>query len=149
MPNWCSNDIWLRGSKQDLDEYTEKYTTDGVMDFNKIVPMPVEYLEDGSWYDWRVENWGTKWNISNDDSGFWDRIDDKTIVATAETAWSPPLEVLLRLSILFPSLEIEIVYDESGEGFQGNYIFRAGKAEEIYHRTGDDYISPYDDYEDE
>lgn len=151
MPNWCENDVLIRGSKHDVNEYIEKYTTDGSMDFDKIVPMPKEYLDDERWYNWRVENWGTKWNIDKE-SGNWDfhGDDDVSIVeGTFETAWSPPMEALHKLSELCPNLEIELTFSEEGMQFQGKYIFSAGATEEVYYRTGDDFISPWGDDEDD
>lgn len=147
MPNWCCNDIWLRGSKEDLDDYVQKYTTDGAMDLNKIAPMPKEYLDDDRCYIWRLEHWGTKWNITSD--SIWNRIDDEMIVSTVETAWLPPLKGLKKLSELCPNLEIEIIYDESGCAFQGNCIFKNGKGTEVYYRQGDDYIDEFENDEPE
>jgi hypothetical protein len=48
------------------------------------------------WWDWRVQNWGTKWNIEALDE---DRITvkDNTVIFDCETAWSPPLEAFAEL----------------------------------------------------
>ena len=53
-----------------------------------------------TWYEWCVENWGTKWNscdtyISGDSLCFW-------------TAWSPCLPVIEAMSKMFPGLSLHI-----------------------------------------
>ena len=55
---------------------------------------------DVSWYHWRIENWGTKWNTSEGSV----LIDDNTI--RFDTAWSAPLPILQALSERFPTVEM-------------------------------------------
>ena len=40
MPNWCSNDVEIHGSKEDIAALHELIGDN--FDFNKIVPMPPE-----------------------------------------------------------------------------------------------------------
>ena len=60
-----------------------------------------------NWFDWRVQNWGTKWptNCSGCD------IDDfGGVTYEFDTAWSPPEQIYYRLKELFPKLEIDWFY---------------------------------------
>jgi hypothetical protein len=77
-----------------------------------------------TWYEWRIENWGTKWNC---DSSVIDVVKMKNnklkLIVGLETAWSPPIALLVKLSEQFPALEIRISYYEGGAGYKGkNYI---------------------------
>lgn len=149
MPNWCCNDIEILGSKDDLDKLVENYTTDGVLDFDKIEPMPKEFLTTGEWFDWRIVHWGTKWNLDTNSGGFY-RSEDDAFVGDFETAWSPPMSVIEKLSRLFPDVRIHLAYDEPNMAFQGKYIFDNGEIEEVYHREGDDYIDSFgEDFEED
>ena len=52
-----------------------------------------------TWYEWCIKNWGTKWNSCEttiDD-------DEDDIVIDFDTAWSPPIPVLLALSKKYPN----------------------------------------------
>ena len=41
MPNWVNNRLEIIGaSKEDLDKFYDEVTTDGKLDFNKVIPMP-------------------------------------------------------------------------------------------------------------
>ena len=64
------------------------------------------------WFNWRVQNWGTKWDcytLEIDDSemphGF--EVQD-------ETAWSPPEEICSAIREQFDDLSISWFYDEPG-----------------------------------
>ena len=54
------------------------------------------YTEHGAttWFDWRCQNWGTKWNACNTE--ITDKGDD--VVLRFNTAWDPPIGVLGELS---------------------------------------------------
>jgi hypothetical protein len=46
MPNWCENDLYVRGPKEDVEQFLEHARGDeGDFDFNKFIPMPRELFE--------------------------------------------------------------------------------------------------------
>lgn len=48
-------------------------------------------------YQWRVENWGTKWEAITNDQGPLYKEDDGEIVLEFETAWAPPTGIYKAL----------------------------------------------------
>ena len=82
--------------QKDDDGENEKYGP-GTFDFNKLVPMPTEYLKTGEWYNWRWNNWGTKWNAYEEEY-------DGGNTISFLTAWAPPHEVIEALSEQFPGV---------------------------------------------
>lgn len=73
-----------------------------------------------TWYDWCIENWGTKWNsYENEQDG------DDTI--KFETAWNAPEAVLLRLSEMYPDAIIEHWWsDEDTANNTGHQTYKGG-----------------------
>jgi hypothetical protein len=67
---------------------------------------------DDRWYNWRVQNWGTKWDC------YTLEIDDSDLPhgfeVTFETAWSPPEEVCHAIREQYPNVSISWFYDEPG-----------------------------------
>ena len=66
---------------------------------------------DDRWYDWRVQNWDTKWDaydveVTDDDP-------DCTEIQF-NTAWSPPEAICHALRDQYPDLSISWFYDEPG-----------------------------------
>lgn len=59
------------------------------------------------WYDWRIKNWGTKWNAS--DSSF----NEETGVIEFDTAWSMPENIFRALSHFTP---LRVVYADEDLG---------------------------------
>ena len=74
-----------------------------------------------SWYEWCVNNWGTKWDIGyRDDHGEKAQIIDDCISVSFDSAWSPPTDAYDKLVDM--GFEIEAYYFEPGFGFCGEYI---------------------------
>ena len=67
---------------------------------------------DDRWYNWRVQNWGTKWDcydLSIDDSDM-----PHGFEVNFNTAWSPPEGVHYAISEQFDDLSMSWFYDEPG-----------------------------------
>lgn len=109
----------------------------------------VEERRKGSrfWYDWNINNWGTKWDIIFDENN------ETTIESTDngyqmvwyfETAWSPALPVYDKMSEMYPNLEFEYEITEEGNHFVGKLQYRDGAL--VYDKiinspTHEDYVS--------
>ena len=66
---------------------------------------------DDRWYDWRLQNWDTKWDayeVSIDDD------DPDQLEVSFETAWSPPEAVCHAMREKYPDLAVSWFYDEPG-----------------------------------
>lgn len=72
------------------------------------------------WYDWSVEYWGTKWDIDPEDIEITELDGGKYVRYRFETAWTPIVDVFQKLQTLFPDIELEMAYYETGEWFCGN-----------------------------
>jgi hypothetical protein len=134
MPNHVTNRIYFPPNiKKEMIEKLTLVDEEGqiYVDFNNLIPTP-DYIYQGNlrleemkkygknnWYDWRCENWGTKWNayetqISEDYIQF-------------RTAWNMPTPVLKKLSEIFQDVKIVVLM--SDEGLLDNYgvIFKDGE----------------------
>ena len=88
-----------------------------------------------TWYDWSVENWGTKWNAYEQDI-----VKGKSYIKLYfQTAWSCPLPIYRKMAeMLKTKIEIkyadedignncgEIIYDPDENGINENYNSREG-----------------------
>ena len=63
-----------------------------------------------NWYDWCVDNWGTKWDVDCGEGDWW----ENTISYEFDTAWSPPEGIYNALVKQYPNLEISWFYREDG-----------------------------------
>ena len=74
--------------------------------------FPSTGVNDDRWYNWRVHNWGTKWDcytLELDDTDM-----PHGFEVNFETAWSPPEEVWYAIREQFDDLSISWFYDEPG-----------------------------------
>jgi len=72
------------------------------------------------WYRWSLTNWGTKWDI--DDAGM-ERISDKKVLFSFDTAWSPPTAWCQYAAEKFPGIQLDLKYEEDGMDIHGREIF--------------------------
>lgn len=149
MPNWCNNfAIFKHENPEMIARLIKGFKTDGL--FSEFYPCPKELKETlaGSygdpekdaelavkqqenvkkygakdWFDWQINNWGTKWDIAeSDDGGVTARIvdqskDGKTVKLGFDSAWSPPLAFYAALDEF--DFHVEAYYYESGCSFCG------------------------------
>lgn len=151
MPNHVSNRLTITGAFAPVRTIRDTCFTDNVdpdainMDFNAIIPTPAYIYQDNlvqgsseqkngrNWYDWNIENWGTKWNaydtvILQDipDHPIPDYDGNHTLQAVFDTAWSPPTPVVRRLAHDFPDTEIYHEYIDECWNFWGTATYAKG-----------------------
>ena len=124
MPNWCENTLHIDRPSPEL----VRYLNDEGLSFDKIDPTPPELLDDGRWYDWRVSNWGTKWDL-DEESVFHEHANNRYSFLF-NTAWSPPCAVITTLSKKFPNDEFVLRYLEFGCCFGGTAYISNGSCHE-------------------
>jgi len=78
-----------------------------------------------TWYEWSIENWGTKWNAYST-SQYGNAI-------AFDTAWSMPDPIFRALSARYPKLTFRVDYAEGDIGSNcGTCVYNAGQlVEEI------------------
>ena len=68
-------------------------------------------ISDDRWYDWRIQNWDTKWDaydvVVTDD-------DIEQVEIEFNTAWSPPEAICNQIREDYPDVSVSWFYDESG-----------------------------------
>ena len=104
---------------KDIDSNLSKYKTDE--SFQESIELGKKYLDNYikygycNWYDWCVDNWGTKWNVENEVSVM--DLDDANYEITFDTAWSCPSGILKKFSKMCKDGELEwMYYDEDYDG---------------------------------
>lgn len=154
MPNWCTNELQVSGSVEAMDKWrsvlVEDETFEPILVFNKLIPMPKEYETDERWYDWRIQNWGVKWDIDGDDSQPYN-YDSVTAEYSFQTPWGPPIELFENITKNFPGITFSLAYYEEGMQFAGHIKILDGEvihkeshegkafAQFVYDYFGDDF----------
>ncbi len=92
-------------------------------------------FQGNNWYDWNVRHWGTKWDVAvRHDEEYPEtelyEEDETTLAYKFNTAWSPPMPAIQRLSQQYPTLNFNLSYEEE-TGWGGEIDFVAGEGTEI------------------
>ena len=144
MPNWCNNNISITGPNSVIDKIEEIVKADdthkntGLLNFFKPMPKELEGTTSPSssakkpqpmvegfdnWYDWRVENWGTKWELCEfygvDRQHLNDSLDESTISFAFSSAWSPPIGAYEQFLSDNDNCSLKAYYYEGGCDFMG------------------------------
>ena len=118
MPNWCNNDLHLTHDDPEMIKKARDAWESGNF-LATLVPEPdyktVEVKPtfphirgnnnpvdpETAWWDWRVQNWGTKWDVGYD-SALDNHVqgDDKEMFVYFDSAWSPPTSAYEKLAEL-------------------------------------------------
>ena len=151
MPNWCLNTVEFIGSPSQIEQIRKAVEEEDGL-FQTLVPLP-DALKDSvsgsenakpdwqkknsaqlikehgadNWYDWCINNWGTKWDAAEsciDDIAIdWLNPKSSSIQISFETAWSPPIsfydELLDKMTAKGKDFSIYATYHEPGCCFMG------------------------------
>ena len=116
-PDWANIPL----TENDVQEYSFSKPRGEVGELPKLVKHEVmgeglrfesTGVQDDRWYNWRVHNWGTKWDaycIDIEDSDM-----PHGFQVTFDTAWSPPEEICYAIREQFDDLSVSWFYDEPG-----------------------------------
>lgn len=123
MPNWCENTIKVYGeNKGNIERFFNDFKKKG---FGGCLPMPKElhtkpkdskdskeritkYGAD-NWYDWAMNNWGTKWDVNLEEDEV--IIDESSQILSFDTAWSPP-DIWIAYASKYYNITIEDIYED-------------------------------------
>jgi len=134
MPNWCKQDLSIKGPVKDVTKFKEFAKSEkSILDQNKFIPYPKEFLPAISTFhpnelEWRQKHWGTKWGICDPAiSQETTHAGITTLQYTFACAWSPCEPIILKMGKKFKSLQFSLHYYEAGMEFQGEYLVIKGK----------------------
>ena len=110
MPNHTDNRVILsHDDSQQIDMIYNIMNTEDTPLCQTLIPMDEKLLEISGisdnyevqgCYEWRLENWGTKWDVYETQCT---RINANTLQLYFYTAWSPPIPILSLIHISEPT----------------------------------------------
>jgi hypothetical protein len=143
MPNWCNNVVELAHEDPAMLERARDALNRGEF-LQEFIPVPqelkdtvagrvggneeyaqrlqefkeklnLEFFGYANWYDYCVNEWGTKWDVGGD--GMTCEIEDGRISTSFDSAWSPPIQAYEKLVDL--GFSVRAYYYEGGMCFAG------------------------------
>ena len=150
MPNWCNNYLELEHEDPEMITRAKKAFAEGKL-LAEFCPVPESLhivagrvgdgdeqkkLEEdtaenirvhgyGNWYDYCVNEWGTKWDVGGD--GDQATVESpNAIKMNFDSAWAPPIAAMEKFQDL--DFKVKLIYWESGMCFCG-----------LFDENGDDY----------
>jgi len=141
MPNWCNNNLTLQHEDPAMIKRAFDALERGEF-LNEFIPVPeqlqivagslgdteeqkqleadtkrnVEQLGYGNWYDYCVNEWGTKWYVGQKGSSDI-HPDGKMLHTYFDSAWSPPVAAYEKLTEM--GFTVGAMYYESGMCYAG------------------------------
>ena len=140
MPNWCSQNLVVVGSKRQRNLLRDAVLCAETQNFAHLYPCPQELTDTvadsserpellakygySNWYDWCCDNWGSKWS---------DR--ETTLAEDSEkrqhwyfqSAWAPMGGLIEKVSERYDKLLFGLSYTEESNAFAGYGIFGRGQ----------------------
>ena len=146
MPNWCNNHLELQHEDATMISRAVTAFNNGTL-LNEFIPVPDELqIPAGSvgakdspeqiahellekqnrekhgyanWWDFCVAEWGTKWDVGSEHFGISADPSGKSLIASFDSAWSPPIAAYTKLEEL--GFTVKAMYYEGGMLFAGVY----------------------------
>jgi hypothetical protein len=146
MPNWCNNTLELQHEDPAMIERAKKAFADGKF-LEEFIPVPTSlHIVSGrvgddndpkqieleaqekanlaahgysTWYDYCVNEWGTKWDVGGNDYNEPQQDSPNKITMSFDSAWAPPTAAMDKLEAL--GFSVRLYYYEPGMAFAGIY----------------------------
>jgi hypothetical protein len=141
MPNHCYQGVHIHGPRFLVKELYN-HLTKADPEFCQVVkPMPFEQwlapkvkwrgYDVEAWYAWRLDNWGTKWDIvdvqitqpltiHDDEEDVAPESMNASFGFNCWTAWAPPIPVWDKLYEM--GISVDADYQDEGMMFEGEYL---------------------------
>jgi len=141
MPNWCNNSVEIYHTDPAMIERVREAFNKGAL-LNEFIPVPADLqIVAGSvpvaeeaehkakeeanrethgytnWYDFCVNEWGTKWDVGGGDGSINDI--EGGLILSFDSAWAPPINAYEKL--FYMGFKIRAMYYEPGMAFAGIY----------------------------
>lgn len=170
MPNWCSTHMKVVGDDHEIKKFLDGIAKDDAGNYSILktyYPCPeklydtihgffrdedhqaslvVVHAENianygyADWYDWCVDNWGTKWGDCETELLFYSVGE---AVFTLDSAWSPITKGMEEISKKFPNLYFAFDHIEEAGFYAGSELIHNGKV------IAEAFFSPEEEYETE
>jgi len=140
MPNWCNNTVTLEHDDPAMIARAKASFADGRF-LAEFIPVPeslhivagcvgdpdeqkkleedtarnIEVHGYGNWYDFCVNEWGTKWDVGGGDGSINDF--EGGIIISFDSAWAPPIGAYEKLMDM--GFRVLAMYYEPGMAFAG------------------------------
>lgn len=133
MPNHVYTQMNVSGTEEQITNFAEKHFVEGQFSLQSFIPMPEELENTTSpptkrnpklikkfgadnWYDWKNNNWGTKWDTYDGDM---DTPASEELTCNFQTAWNLPEPIFVIMAKLYPTMTFLIETVEEGGAFGG------------------------------
>jgi len=162
MPNWVDNKLSVTGDSKDLKRFVMQFKP---FSFETFVPMPKDpetqleesrfciyrfmFLEEGkmpefklddAWYYWRLQHWGSKWDMlkeADEDGGEFPKVlidEECRFTMSFLTPWAGPTYWVNTVSKMFPRLTFTLLCVDCVAWRVVDYCVRDGMR--LYVRSG-------------
>ena len=146
MPNWCNNTLELQHEDPAMIARAKTAFAEGKL-LNEFAPVPASlHIVSGrcgaddnpeqialeaaqksnlevhgykDWYDYCVNEWGTKWDVGGNDYNEPQQETPNDITMSFDSAWAPPIAAMDKLEAL--GFSVRLYYYEPGMAFAGIY----------------------------
>jgi len=140
MPNWCNNSVTFQHDDPAMIVRMKEAAAKGAL-LNEFVPVPedlhiiagcvgdpqeqlaleakekanIEKHGYANWYDWCVNEWGTKWDVECDIVS----VEANSITLYFDSAWAPPINAYAKMEE--QGFRVDGYYYECGMCYCGKY----------------------------
>ena len=147
MPNWCDNQLSITGPNSVIDKIEkivkaeDTHENTGLLHFFHPMPKQLEGTTSPSsasdkpqpmvegfdnWYDWRVENWSTKWEVCEfygvDRQYLTEQNEGESVITFGfSSAWAPPIGAYEQFLVDNEDCSLRAFYYEGGCDFMGEW----------------------------